>query len=105
MEALYHLNMKIIIFCSFIAKLPVKCRFLLNVQNGRQNRKWYKTLLKIAIDLDFDLPNETKEILRVFETSFVIKLDYKKPIIRLNVVLTPWRSCSYFILNMAMHFD
>ena len=80
MEALYHLNMKIIIFSSFIAKLPVKCRFLLNVQNGRQNRKWCKTLLKRAIDIDFDLRNETKNILRVFGASIVLKLDYKKPI-------------------------
>ena len=80
MEALYHLNMKIIIFCSFIAKLPVKCRFLLNVQNGRQNRKWCKTLLKMAMDIDFDLRNETKNILRVFGASIVLKLDYKKPI-------------------------
>ena len=61
----------------------------LNVQNCRQNRKWRKTLLKIAIDIDFDLRNETKNILRVFGASIVLKLDYKKPIKWLNVVLTP----------------
>ena len=80
MIAFDHLNMKITIFCSFIAKLPVKWRFLLNVQNGRQNRKWCKSLLKIAIDIDFDLRNETKNILRVFGASIVLKFDYKKPI-------------------------
>ena len=32
----------------------------------------------MAIDIDFDPPIETKERLRVFGTSFVLKLDYKK---------------------------
>ena len=34
----------------------------------------------MAIDIDFDLRYETKNILRVFGASIVLKLDYKKPI-------------------------
>ena len=34
----------------------------------------------MAIDIDFDLRNETKNILRVFGASIVLNLDFKKPI-------------------------
>ena len=34
----------------------------------------------MAIDIDFDFRIDTKNILRVFGASIVVKLDYKKPI-------------------------
>ena len=34
----------------------------------------------MAIDIDFDLRNKIKNLLRVFGASIFLKLDYKKPI-------------------------
>ena len=53
-------------------------RSVFKIQNVRPNRKWCKTFLKIAIDIDFDLRMKTKEIRRVFETLTVVTLDGKK---------------------------
>ena len=53
----------------------------------------------MAIDIDFDLRNETKNILRVFGASIVLKLDDKKPIKLLYVVIDfIWIRC----LNMSI---
>ena len=53
-------------------------RSVFKIQNVRSNRKWCKTFLKIAIDIDFNLRMKTKEICKAFETLTVVTFDGKK---------------------------
>ena len=89
MKALYHLNTNKSYFVDLKPNFRFNIGFYQNVQNGRQNRKWCKTLLKMAIDIDFDLRNESQNILWVFGAYILLKLDYKKAKKWLNIVLTP----------------
>ena len=61
-------------------------RSVFKIQNVRPNRKWCKTFLKIAIDIDFDLRMKTKEIRKVFET--LKRVSYKIYIKKGNFLTT-----------------